>query len=424
MVGVHSPKFPSERTAESVRMAVQRQRVGHPVVNDPDHRVWTQYGVRAWPTLIFVDPEGRAIGKQEGELQVDALLRLVGAMVAEFDAAGLLQRRPHPSPLSPPPSPLAFPGKVLADPASGRLFIADSGHHRVIQATTNGEVVAVYGSEEPGLADGGPTSSRFHHPQGLAVAGQSLYVADTENHVLRRIDLATGHAETVAGTGTPGNAYGRSGPAREIELSSPWDLALHGGILYVAMAGLHQVWSFDPVHARVGPWAGSGREGRRDGPREQAWLAQPSGITAGEDGLYVADSEVSAVRHLPTRTGGQVSTVVGLDLFVFGDVDGVGDIVRLQHPLGICWHEGVLYVADSYNHKIKQLFPRTRGVTTFVGMGQPGFLDGPGAEAQLHEPAGVSAAGGSLYIADTNNHAIRVVDLATREVRTLELRGL
>ena len=115
---------------------------------------------------------------------------------------------------------------------------------------------------------------------------------------------------------------------------------------------------------------------------------------------------------------------MGSDLFVFGDVDGAGDAVRLQHPLGAHYHDGVVYIADTYNNKIKQVFPQTRGVLTVLGEGPAGCRDGEGSQALFHEPSDVSSAARKLYIADTNNHAIRVADLDTREVTTLELRGV
>jgi hypothetical protein len=109
-------------------------------------------------------------------------------------------------------------------------------------------------------------------------------------------------------------------------------------------------------------------------------------------------------------------------LFEFGDVDGEGDAARLQHPLGVAFHAGMLYVADTYNHKVKILDPQTRRVRTLLGDGTPGHVDG--VPARFFEPGGLTVAAGKLYIADTNNHAIRVADLTTREVSTLALRDL
>jgi DNA-binding beta-propeller fold protein YncE len=184
------------------------------------------------------------------------------------------------------------------------------------------------------------------------------------------------------------------------------------------MAGIHQIWVLDLQSGQVSPFAGAGREGLEDGPNQQAWFAQSSGMALAGGQLYVADSEVSAVRDidLGTRT---VSTLVGEGLFVFGDQDGEGNLVRLQHPLGIAAHQGELFIADSYNNKIKRLDPGRRRVTTWLGSGIAGSSDGVEIEASFREPGGVSAGSAGLYIADTNNHRIALADWDTGAVRTI-----
>lgn len=427
VVGVHSPKFTAERDTGSLRQAILRLGVGHPVANDRDFRVWRAYAVRAWPTLVLVDPRGRVIGRHEGEFVFEEFDRLTGEMVREFDAQGWLDRRPLVWAAERPGSgaPLLFPGKLLADGAGGRLFLSDTGHNRIVVASLEGEVRQVLGSGEAGLADGPADAARFYQPQGLALDGEILYAADTENHALRAVDLARGAVRTVAGTGEPLVGPRAGGPAREARLSSPWDLAVLGGTLYVAMAGTHQLWAMRLGGDEIHPHAGNGREALVDGPLAEASMNQPSGLATDGARLYVADSEASAIRVVEPGPGGGIRTIVGEGLFEFGDADGVGPrAVRLQHPLGVAWHEGVLYVADTYNHKIKRLDPRTGECRTFVGRGEPGYRDGPGGAALLSEPGGLSAARGRLYVADTNNHAVRVVDLHSGEVATLALRGL
>src|SRR6202022_48483 len=311
---------------------------------------------------------------------------------------------------------LSFPGKVLATKDS--LFIADSNHQRIISAGFDGSIRRTYGSGEPGLADGPADHAAFQQPQGMARSGSTLYVADTENHAIRSIDLESGVVTTLAGTGEQAGQPGTGGPGRSTALSSPWDLALVERVLYIAMAGTHQIWTLDLDDRTVAPFAGTGREGLLDGPKAQAWFAQSSGLTILDGHLYVADSEVSAVRDIDLKTG-RVTTLVGEDLFVFGDQDGEGDAVRLQHPLGITARDGVLWLAGSYKHKIKHLEPRRRAVTTWLGSGAAGRADGLGTLASFREPGGVCAGVNGLYIADTNNHRIAVADWLTGAVRTL-----
>ena len=429
VVGVHSAKFPTEKETGSLVAAVRRCELEHPVINDAEFRVWQQYSCRAWPTLMFIDPRGNVIGKHEGELTFDQFDGLMSEMLAEFDAAGILRRSPLPT--TPPPGPenaLSFPGKVLADEVGGRLFIADTNHNRIVVSSFDGDVRQVIGSGEEELSDGPLAQAAFNHPQGMAVDGDVLYVADTENHAIRRVDLLAGQVETIAGTGEQGFSREGRRPGRTTALSSPWDVALCNGVVYIAMAGIHQLWALELETGIVAPYAGSGREAITDGPLATAALAQPSGITVGDSGngprLYFADSETSAVRSADIDPNGSVRTLIGLGLFEFGDVDGDDFRVRLQHPIGITYQDGVLYVADTYNHKIKRVLPKTRAAFTVAGAGASGHADGPFAQARFSEPSGLSIANGVMYIADTNNHAIRVADLESGEVATLELAGL
>lgn len=427
VVGVHSPKFIAERETEGVRRAIQRLNVGHPVVNDRDFRVWQAYAVRAWPTLMFIDPVGRVIGRHEGEFPLEPFDRLIAEMVEEFDAAGLLDRGPIELTAdgAAAETPLRFPGKLLADEAGRRLIVSDTGHHRIVVAGLEGTVRRVIGSGVAGLGDGPAESASFDGPQGLALDGDALYVADTENHAIRAVDLGSGAVTTLAGTGAQLLGERVGGPARETPLSSPWDLAILDGVLYVAMAGTHQLWAMRLGSGEIAPHTGNGREALEDGPRELASMNQPSGLTADGARLYVADSEASAIRVVDPGPGGEIKTIIGEGLFEFGDRDGVGAAtVRLQHPLGVVWADGTLYVADTYNHKLKRLDPRTAECRTLCGTGEAGHRDGRGNDARFSEPSAVSVASGQLYVADTNNHAIRVITLEGGDVVTLTLSGL
>ncbi len=420
VVGVHSAKFDQERATENIRQAVMRYGVSHPVLNDARMRVWQEYGVHAWPTLMFIDPLGKVIGRLEGELTYEHGMELIGGMVREFRAAGTLKPFPmHTTLETAPASLLSFPGKVLADASSRRLFISDSGHHRILIADLEGRIAQVIGSGDQGLADGTLDGAQFNAPQGMDLVENTLYVADTENHAIRRVHLSAGVVETVAGTGRQGTGQRDGGRATGMDLRSPWDVAHVDGTLYVAMAGTHQLWALDLAGDRIAPWAGSGREDIVDGPLASAALAQPSGIVHEGGVLYFADSETSSIRSAEVAPDGKVSTLVGRGLFEFGDRDGTGPEVRLQHPLGLDARDGTVYVADTYNHKLKRIAAASKGAATLAGTGSPGLKDGPAREAQFYEPGGVSLLDGRLYVADTNNHAIRALDLNAGVVSTL-----
>ncbi len=429
VIGVHSAKFFTEQEVQNIRQAILRYEIEHPVVNDHQMTIWELYGVHAWPTLVLIDPQGKIVHYRSGEGIYEPFDRLIAQLIAEFDKRGLIDRTPLKFKLErerKPATPLNFPGKVLADSATHRLFIADSNHHRiVVLSLKDGSVQMVIGSGSPSFRDGDFTTAGFRNPQGMAFdsANEILYIADTDNHAIRKVDLRTRKVETLAGTGEQNRLYPPpSGPGKQTALNSPWDVVLVGETLYIAMAGSHQLWRLNLRTGRVEPHAGTGREALIDAPNRFAALAQPSGITTDGKRLYFADSEVSSIRASDIDPEGQVETLVGGDLFVFGDRDGVGRHARLQHPLGVVYYNGMLYVADTYNNKIKRLDPRTRRIETFLGTGEEGARDGE--NPTFDEPGGLTVAHGKLYIADTNNHLIRVADLKTRRVETLVIKGL
>ncbi len=426
VIGVHSPKFDNEKDTKSIRKAVLRYELAHPVVNDADRKIWERYGVQSWPTLVLIDPEGKLVGVAQGEGNYDVLDRAIGKLVETHKAKKTLDERPVRFDLvryrEKGDTPLFFPGKVLADGPGKRLFIADSTHHRIVVTDLSGKKLAIAGTGSPGRKDGSFAEAQFDDPQGMALDGETLYVADRKNHCIRALDLKAGTVATVAGTGEQvqeTRLLDKPGPAKTTGLNSPWGLLRLGRTLFVAMAGHHQIWAMDLDRKVIGPYAGDGRENIKDGPLYAARFAQPSGLATDGKYLYVADSEVSAVRKVPTGGDGRVETLVGEGLFEFGDQDGVGKDVRLQHALGLAYHNGKLIVADTYNSKLKLLDPKTKECVTLLGGADP---DGKGP--LFNEPGGLSVADGKVYVADTNAHRIRVVDLASKKVTTLELKGV
>lgn len=425
VIGVHSAKFENEKDTENLRRIILRYEIEHPIVNDADFAIWRAYAVDAWPTRYLIDPAGYIIGKLSGEGGYEALDRVIADTIADFRKRGELNEAPLKLVLERAKVgdlPLAFPGKVLGDQKNDRLFVADSDHNRIVVARLDGTLVATIGAGTHGADDGSFDRATFFRPQGMALDGDTLYVADTENHLIRQIDLTSKTVKTIAGTGQQSHEYGESGPALRIALNSPWDLQLVGRTLYIAMAGPHQIWKLDLDKQEVSTFAGSGREARLDGAVEEAAFAQPSALASDDKTLYVSDAEANIIRAINLGPHAQVRTLVGGNLFDFGDEDGSGNAVRLQHPLGLTRWNDKLLIADTYNHKIKLLDPETRSVKGFVGSGKPGQSDG--AKPSFYEPGGLAVAGDKLYVADTNNHAIRVVDLKTKETKTLPIKGL
>jgi thiol-disulfide isomerase/thioredoxin len=383
VIGVHSPKFEHEKDPEALRAAVERYGVAHPVLDDPDLNMWDQYAAKAWPTLTVVDPEGYVVASMAGEGHAEGLARLLDDLIATHEAKGTLHRGAGPYvPPKAPATPLRFPGKAVALP-DGNLLVSNSARHQLVELGPDGEtVVRRFGTGERGRADGGPEHATFSEPQGLCllppakaeIAGYEVVVADTVNHLLRGVKLATGEVVTVAGTGRPWRSTvdDHAHDAVSIDLSSPWDVAWYDDRVIVAMAGIHQLWWFDPVRRTTGVYAGTTVEALRDGPLPDVWLAQPSGLSTSADGavLWVADSETSALRYV---ADGALHTAVGQGLFDFGHVDGPAAQALFQHPLGVCaLPDGSVLVADTYNGAVRRYDPATATVSTVAdGLAEP-----------------------------------------------------
>jgi thiol-disulfide isomerase/thioredoxin len=420
VVGVHSGKYTEERITANIRTATWRLGVKHPVVNDRHFRTWRSYNVQAWPTVVLVRPDGQYIGQHSGEFTFDDFDKVIGTAVETYTKLGMMSAAPlhftpDPEPVPPVPTGLRFPGKVLADPVNSRLFISDTANHRVLVASVSGDgtsalVTSVLGSGVAGFQDGTFSDAMLNHPEGLALQENILFIADKDNHSIRAANLTSGTIETIAGTGTIGHPR-QGGVDKEVSLNSPWDVLESDNYLYIAMAGMHQIWRLILSTGRIDPFIGSGRENLDDGLHKSATLAQPSGLTTDEQLLFFADAESSAVRASDFSPDGYTQTLVGAGLFDFGDRDGPGLEARLQHCLGVAYHNGAIYVADAYNCKIKRIDLATKTCTTVLGSGQLG---------DMYEPGGLSVWEGQngettrLYIADTNNHRLlqSVVDKA------------
>ncbi|KAF7666538.1 hypothetical protein LDENG_00102920 [Lucifuga dentata] len=450
IVGVHSAKFPNEKVLENIRSAVLRYDICHPVVNDSEAQLWQELEVSCWPTLVLLGPRSNLLFSLVGEGHSDRLMLFTDAALRYYGEQGVLKTHTVGIKLyrdSLPSSILSFPGKVAIDNKKKRLAIADTGHHRILVVSCTGQLLHVVGGPESGRKDGSLSEASFNSPQGVVMKGDTVYVADTDNHLIRKVDLLEGRVSTLAGVGVQGTDKegGAMGPQQPI--SSPWDVCLGtaGGaeenVLWIAMAGTHQIWALfladgklpKGSDSKVGTcirWAGSGNEENRNNAYpHKAGFAQPSGLASAPEEpwgfLYVADSESSTVRTLALKDGA-VKLLVGgerdpLNLFAFGDVDGKGVDAKLQHPLGVAWdpEQSLLYVADSYNHKVKVVDPKTKICSTLAGTGEAGNTLGPGfSKSCFNEPGGicVGKSGKLLYVADTNNHQVKVLDLASKTV--------
>jgi DNA-binding beta-propeller fold protein YncE len=411
IIGIHGPRFPAERSAEHVRNAISRNAIRHPVIHDPDYRLWQRFGIHSGPALGVIDTRGNIVGSVSGEGYRHKLERIIDALLARSGHPPAGSHAPYVlKPPTGPVRPLSFPDKILA--TENRVYIADSGHNRVLATSAQGIILHQYGDGSPGFVDGNGFSAAFDAPQGMVIADEFLYVADAGNHAIRRINIRNDDVVTLAGTGAMGRKPDGDyfGNPREVDLNTPSGLAYKGNVLYIAMTGLHQIWSLSLVTNTLEVFAGCGEEGLSDGASWKARFAQPSALSIIGHTLYVVDSGASAIRAVDLNTR-HVTTLVGSGLFDFGDTDGIGSAASFQYPLDIKADQTQksLWVADTYNNKIRKISIGNKLVSSYQ------------VRHPLSEPGGLAFSGNTLYIANTNRHEIVRINLRSGSTDSLNV---
>jgi thiol-disulfide isomerase/thioredoxin len=423
-IGVHSAKFFNEQDRNNIEQAVRRYEISHPVLVDKQMTVWQKYDVNGWPTIVIIDPSGTIVYKQSGEGQKEVIEDTIDVLLEKYGKSGDFAKVPIKITRHIPQdkTTLSYPGKLSI--SNGKIAISDSNHNRIVVTDMTGKIEHIIGSGKMGLVDGNFADAAFFRPQGVVFKDNTIFVADTENHAIRKIDMTTSKVTTVAGTGKQGPWMSSGGKGKETSLSSPWDVAAKDNLIFIAMAGNHQIWTYDTKTDMTYPFAGNGYENIIDGNRMRAQLAQPSGLSILDDRLYFADSESSSIREIDLQSG-YVRTIVGQGLFSFGYKDGHHDEALFQHPLGLCATSNQVFVADTYNSALRAIDLKNENVATIIGkQGMSGIcrLDDPSCDSLgLYEPSDVKFYQDRLYISDTNNHLIRVYDLKTNVLKTLEI---
>lgn len=426
VIGVHSGKFLNEHVDQTIKDAIARYNIKHPVVNDKNFVTWKTFGIHSWPTLLVIDPNGKIYKEYRGEKHGDEIARDIQALLELYPntvtASLPIDSEQH----TPKKTKLLFPGKICyADDFQNKpaFFIADSGHNQIVISRLNGKIIQTIGSGNAGFLDGNLENAQFNGPQGIAwdQAHQVLYIADTKNHMLRKIDFNQKAINRIVGTGMRGShQVSASDIPDKVALASPWDLAFfpEPSILAIAQAGTHQIWLYEIDKNRLRILVGNGREGIKDGQHPYATMAQPSGLSAVDDTLYIIDAESSALRMFKGR---DLTTLIGKGLFNFGFTSGNAENAELQHPQGIAATNDAVYIADTYNHSIRLYNQKTQELSTLIGNGTAGDTLGNFKQTRLNEPNGIVKVGSKLYLADTNNHRIVVADLDTHECSELVL---
>ena len=411
VIGVHSAKFEGEKGGARILAAARRFGLEHPVINDSSFDIWDAFEVRAWPTLVLLGPDGDVLEKYTGEGHYAEIREEIADNLEDVTATSTLKGI---VPAEEKKGVLRFPallGFANETPWGETLFVADSGNHRLLGLSVEGKVKVIIGSGEAGAKDGDFKTASFRNPRGFGIAKNGIYVADTENHLIRFIDFEKKTVSTVAGTGVQGyDRRVRNSDALKTAISSPWDVKVMPDhkTLAIAMAGTHQLWSYNTADKTLSVLAGTGKESIDDGEALSSSLSQPSGLAPWGDTLYFVDAETSSLRSLKF---GQVSTLVGTGLFDFGHLDGNYPKARMQHAQGLDVDGGRVVIADTYNNAIRIYDTKTGELSTV-----------PVAKEALDEPGDVLQLNGKLYVADTNHFRIAVIDPKTGVATALPIK--
>lgn len=408
VIGVHSAKYQGEQDSARILSAAKRFGLRHPVINDYDYAIWKSMDVHAWPTLILLGPDGHEISRYSGEGNRDKLdndiSKNLSGVTNKTSIAALVEKEKQDTVLS-------FPARI--EPFENGFAIADAGHNRILLTSQDGEIETIIGSGEKGFKDGDFKDARFNNPRGLKIIGNMIYVADTDNHLLRLIDLENRTVKTLAGNGKRG--YDRrveNESALSVALASPWDIEIlpnsENKKLVMASAGLHQLHIYDITSGRISVLVGSGIENIKDGEADKAQLAQPSGLTTDGSAIYFVDAESSALRELKD---GQVKTLIGTGLFDYGLKDGTYPTAMLQHPQGLDYAGGKLYIADTYNSAARIYDLKSGELSTLEWRGE-----------KLGEVGDIRIKGNGAYIVDTTHNSIKTVGLTTGKAAELLVR--
>ena len=406
---VQVPRFEFEREPQHALKLLRRQGISAPIVLDAQWDAWRRFDVQSWPTLLMLDAYGqeqeRLVGAT-GDLERALNSLCEGVMrPLDDDAYGIREINAEPR------LPLLFPAGLVA--TADRLYVADTGHHRILECNHDGRVLRQFGLGSADLINGGTGEAAFNRPQGLALVREILYVADTGNHALRSINLISGQVDTLCGNG-------RAGDPRAGVLAQPWDsplnypaaVAVADNQVHIAMAGDNHIWSYD-LGTRELRWrAGAGAVEVRDGSGHLAAFAQPCSLVAVQQTLYVCDALGSAIRSVQLR-GDLVQTLVGQGPWESGNVDGPRLRARLQYPLALAMgpDSPLLWIADAGNGSLR---------TLRLGGGDLSTVNLP---RRLHGPAALAVAAGAIWIAEADAHAVLRFDPLSGELSEVPIEG-
>lgn len=418
VIGVHSGKFNNEKNDESIKKAIIKNDVSHLVVNDSEFKIWNGFKISSWPTFVLIDAKGRVVKKYDGKISAEDLRKDIKKLISKYKYRLNNERLPIVLEKNRVVDYiLKFPGEIIfAQNFSYKninkanvLIIANTGKNKILVTNLNGNILLEIGSGDVGFDDGDFYSASFNSPRGLLFKNNNLYIADTSNHALRKINFTDGKVSTLIGNGKRGEVVKQSDRADKISLSSPFDLAFFPdkNNIVISNSGTNQLLKYNTSSNTVTPFAGNGSKGLINGAYPNNSLAQPSGLSSYGEQLYFVDAESSSLRSI--SKSGVVKTLIGNGLSEFGYKGGKKDEALMQHPVGIIAFDKEIYIADTHNHAIRRYNIKTGELSTYSG-GERGDNINGGKRTQYDEPEAITYFADRFYIVDSNNN--RIVEIA------------
>jgi Thioredoxin-like/NHL repeat len=411
VLAIHVPKFAAELEQKTLLDAVNRLDIQLPVANDTQWTAWQHYDIQSWPSVVLIDSNGAIAGQFSGDDCRKDIESRLSALLAEMPYA----TSPKPKNLKAKPKPKVF--SALHSPCgllihNNLLYIADTGHNRILECGFDGRVKRVFGNGLPLYLDGMSTEASFNRPMAMSVAREYLYVADTGNHAIRRVRLMDGFIDSLLGNGKPGQSEDKTvGMFHEVQLNNPSSVSVEQDILVVADSGNNCLRMFNLANKAFSTLVGSGSLGLLDGVGLRAEMAHPLALSGSKNYLYVAEGSSSSIRTAAVPEG-RVNTLIGHGLYQYGKEDGLRKSAALQHPSAIAVDEkrGVVWIADAYNHKIRALNMVSNMLST-VPMTQT-----------LSNPCALALDDESLWIADSASSQIHRYFIETEYLSRISIQ--
>lgn len=426
-IGIHCPIYNYDSSNVGITAFIDEHRPIFPFVVDNDRSLQKHFNVHKLPCSLLLLPDQKEAVFFDTLSIYDSLEQTLLALISKYP--------PHPTEVAlPQPEPkettLLFPVKidyVKNYEDAPALLIADSGHHRILVARTDGTIVTQIGSGIPDLKDGNFEEACFNRPHGVLYDDTTnrLFIADRYNHTLRVVDLTKKTVTTAAGNGTWGHTHmvASANIPRSTPLSAPYDLSffMRRDFIVIAQPSTHTLWGYESISNRLRPLIGNGLNALKIGKPPYNSIMQPTGLCLKRGELLLVDAAAHALCSLQQL---DVKPLVGNENTDYGFSDGSLTEARLHYPCGTATNQKDIFIADTYNHAIRSFDQKTGTLTTICGTGKPGTTISELKTTEFNAPKGLVAVDDMLYVADTNNHRIVTIDTKTNTSSVLELRIL